>query len=308
MSGKRIRPGRRWRSHPGRRVAFLVVAAIVLALLSYLLLFQRGTCPRDGAGCLLNANQGVVGAYAVALALLGVLTELFGRARETQTLSQQFTVAVQRAVYDACHNLRHLAEAFDEGRLTSFPEYSLRSAMDLLRPPLSTLLGDLPEGRRVLEHIDHIARNDEMLTRFPPGAALTAMATHTEYLVEHCLRLVIDATRDDDVIFRQTWSLGFGASPERSALAPLLTAVVAGEIQVRFRRSAAVASLGPESAGPLTGAPISSVVCWYDDDPGGPATVTWGGRPLALLAVGDLFRQLDDPPLTTAREPPPPPR
>jgi hypothetical protein len=144
----------------------------------------------------LNNNQGVVTAAGLVLA---VLTGLF--AYYTFILGRRvFHVLLFEALYEALHNLRHIADAYKgespsrlywpgPSEVKRWPEYELRYAAGLLDPPYVDYLDET-----LGNYLDHMLRNDTYIRRLPHTASgLREAADSVGYLAEGVMRFLLVA-------------------------------------------------------------------------------------------------------------------
>jgi hypothetical protein len=101
------------------------------------------------------------------------------------------------AVYEACHNLQHIAKHDSTGERTNrLPDFHLRAAQRLVDAPFNDLM--LERAPELWPHVDHMIRNDVQLQRYPFTAEGARDAEPLLLLfVEHCLRFIIAAGRAD---------------------------------------------------------------------------------------------------------------
>jgi hypothetical protein len=143
-----------------------------------------------------NDNTGVVTAAGFMVALVtGLLAYLsFTRGRRV------FHVLLFEALYEALHNLRHLAEAYKEeitprvrprrsDELKRWPEYDLRYAERILDPPYVDHL-----DVTLRSYLDHMLRNDSYIRQLPRTAfGLGGAAASAGYLAELAMRFLVEA-------------------------------------------------------------------------------------------------------------------
>jgi len=142
------------------------------------------------------------------------------------------------AVYEACHNLQHLAHSYQlNQKVHDWPECYVEAARRLMTPPFNDyMIQDTPH---LWPHLDHIVRNDHYMQRHPfPNGIPKDAADTVEYFIEHCLRFVLAAARTGEgkagtYVHRIVSSLG------KSNLSGLLTNIPSAEAQfhVRIRKS-----------------------------------------------------------------------
>lgn len=293
--GDRRRARRGWRGRrafglePAAQVFFLVLA-VVLFLVLYLFALPIGSCgSRSHWSCVLNNNGGLLGAYGLFLAVLGLVLTVLPRSFDHRSIRIRFDYWLEQAVYEACHNLRHIAEAFDGDRLTTFPHYTMRITAELTNEPLELYLRKEERGQVLWDHIDHMMRNDEILRGLSQDQ-LEIAEPYTKYLVEHMLTFIFDATRlypQARAVLRQC-STPTGSRP----LAELADGIARDpdrRFLPRFATSRLLKSWRKRKAAYGTAEPC--FVCWVDDSPDAAAAL-----PTPPREVGPLFAGLDDPP------------
>jgi hypothetical protein len=312
-------------------VGLVVVMGVFVAL--YYLVFTDvpvttatdGTAPTCGpseVACRLQANQGVIETFAIFVALVGAFIIIYQRNADHRSLAHQFEYWLVQAVYEAVHNLHHIAGAFDGESLRRAPIYSLRLAHTLASDPLEGYLRQDERGRRLWNHIDHMARNDVLLQRLSlgarpdpsrrpvgrarrrhhpdlhPAAASAEWATAeeaTKYLVEHMLRFIADAVADyqELQVACVLWRAA-GKAPHAYPLRDLASLLVSNsdtEFYVRFHAK----SLAEDEAEAqlLWGGDVAlTPLCWLDDRP----EQSRNAAPPPLV-VGGSFAGLGDPPI-----------
>jgi hypothetical protein len=271
-------------------VLLFVIAAIGGFIAVYFLLFQTDSCPSKSFACVVNNNKGLLTLYAIVIAVVGVTATAIVRLLDHRNVRSRFNYLLQRAVYEACHNLRHISESFEEQHLVSSPEYTLRTVRELAREPLDLYLRKNDEGRQLWAHIDHMIRNDDILRRLKWGGQLSLAEDPTKYLVEHMLRFLLDATRlfprEAECVLKAARGRGRGTHPLHSVLeAVQQTREREPELKpfVRFARSKVRDRIAEQEPQPHV------AWCWYNDDDE-PVECT------EVKAVGLDFAALMDPP------------
>lgn len=183
------------------------------------------------------------------------------------------------AVYEAAHNLEHIAKVFTAaGQLQRWPDFHLRAAGRLLDPPFNDYVLRLAPS--LWPHLDHIVRNDVQLQRYPftPEGAHNAEDVLAHF-VEHCLRFIIAAGRASE------WNAGphVIAVIEHLGCPELTRLALAGDderFHIRISQELARWNLAERKYG-LSG--TEQAVYWFGDEK----------DPRALLYA---FRKLSDPP------------
>jgi hypothetical protein len=196
------------------RVLVTVVAGLLITVVVGLLLLAvlpaglpgQPSCGDSDWTCRLNVNSGALTAIALLLAgvtgLVAYLDYSSGRRErvlDKERAADRFSSVYFDALYEALHNLFHIAEAFGgPGRaldqLDSWPEYDLRYAAKLLDPPNSDYMR--PEVR---PYVDHMLRNDLYIQKFPDTPdGRSRIADDTGYLAEHATRFLLEAWRCEE--------------------------------------------------------------------------------------------------------------
>lgn len=182
-------------------LAVLVATAVLVGLLEILPDGPPGQahCSGSDYGCRLNVNQGaltVIGLVVAAVSGLVAYRDFSSGRRERQRERDRdvarFSSVYFDALYEALHNLVHIAQAFaDQGEpvLESWPHYDLRYAAKLLEPPNSDFLNP-----QVRPFVDHMLRNDRYIQRVPDtNAGRATILADAGYLAEHALRFLLEA-------------------------------------------------------------------------------------------------------------------
>jgi hypothetical protein len=253
-------------------------------------------------------NAAIVVGVFIAFALLGgsdrvavlalglsVLAALYEPRRRAEA-RKAFNELLAEAVYEACHNLQHLASwrdaaSWEKDDRQKWPEFYVRAASRLLEPPYAEYTLKLP---KIMELLDHMIRNDDFIRRYAPTAEnLTMIKNSVGYFIEQCIRLVIRAGRSGEE----------STGPEvRAVIAAVgqsyLTRIAIednDEFWVRLTRERAELDIekakrqraeGRPSVYDLSGQEVPYY--WFGDP------ITAGGKPQEPLH--DVFGQLSDPP------------
>jgi hypothetical protein len=183
------------------------------------------------------------------------------------------------AVYETCHNLQHIAKAYEpDTTLVRWPQFHVLASLRLLDPPFNDYM--LRVEPRLWPHLDHMVRNEEYLRRYPftTEGAIAARAG-IGYFVEHGLRFVIAAGRAREgkvgpYVIETLETLG------RPSLTALAMALPGARFHVRMTASAARADVAARTYG-LAG----------DEQP-----LWWFGDDEDPHALWHDFRAFDDPP------------
>lgn len=233
-------------------------------------------------------------------------------ARETareQARTARFERLVFETVYEAAHNLQHLASASTEGAKTlkkelcrsdshdtpqvwpRWPEFQTLQAQALLVDDFEDLFAQRFPGGQLWSQVDHMLRNDGFLRRFPfDRQGLARAEEFLAYFVEYCVRVLVNGARGSDPAKKFV---------KDSLLIEPLAELAAGTSDrwlVRFNASwaqEAVNENGPDAVD------ATLALCWFDDRP--PESVGTrllrNDRPsLDLKELGVAYRQLSDPP------------
>jgi len=304
--------------------AFVGLVAVPVAfVLMYVFLFVRPPVQPPatacGVACRLQGNQGLIETFAIFVALIAAFIAVYQRSTDHRSLKNRFDYWLVQAVYEAVHNLRHIADAFDGPSLQHAPIYSLRLARALASEPLEGYLRRDERGRRLWDHIDHMVRNDiflqgrQLLSRPKPTErpATIWLRGHkhepvapaewemtekaTKYLVEHMLRFIADAVAgypelSIDCVLWRAW----GDKPHCFPLRPLRSLLLTKrktEFYVRFHATWLDNDQTNERSRWASDVALTPL-CWLDDRPDkSPTDAT------RVLVVGEHFASLGDPPI-----------
>jgi hypothetical protein len=219
---------------------------------------------------------------ALGIGVLGPLNESRHRA-ETRKVFQEL---LAEAVYEACHNLHHLAKSYPKDEAEASPKIRVAAADRLLQPPLADLTLGVPGTAAA---VDHILRNAQFLALYSPSDEhRKAIKDEVGYFIEHCVNFVIAAGRagaDTTGVRTQEVIAALGLPYLREMALPRRVPPEHGPWRMKVRRAEAVVNKRglPE--------PFASYF-WYDDKPGQHLKE----NEVREQAIGPLFSALTDPP------------
>ena len=233
-------------------------------------------------------------------------------ARETareEARTARFERLVFETVYEAAHNLQHLASASAKGAKTlkkelcrsdrhdtpqvwpRWPEFQTLQARALLTDDFEDLFAQTFRGGQLWSQIDHMLRNDGFLRRFPfDRQGLAHAEEFLAYFLEYCVRILVNGARGSDRAKRYV--------KDSLAIEPLaeLAAGTSDRWLVRFNASWAQDAID-ENAPDAVDATLA--LCWLDDRPPNSAGTRLLRDDIPSLDVKELgvaFRRLHDPP------------
>lgn len=138
--------------------------SIAIFIATYLWVFEDARCSGTGDfACRLNANQGALTFYGLAVAVVAVwltlITRLLDAHAQATASRAAFRVAFAEFIRETNHNLIHVAAAFDaQKKLRHLPQFSRVAASRMLDPEFAA---DLPRPLKL--SLDGVYRNGERL-------------------------------------------------------------------------------------------------------------------------------------------------
>jgi hypothetical protein len=135
-----------------------------LSIAAYEWLFETQTCNGHGdLACVLNANQGLLTALTIVLAVVALWVTLLVREADRrvsrQAARQRAKVALEEAADEWSHNLIHVAIASqDDGELEYGPQLSVDHTARLFLPDIAALMGEV-----IMRRGDRLRRTYERL-------------------------------------------------------------------------------------------------------------------------------------------------
>lgn len=233
-------------------------------------------------------------------------------ARETareEARTARFERLVFETVYEAAHNLQHLAAASTQGARTlnkelcrsdrhdtpqvwpRWPEFQTLQARALLTDDFEDLFEQRFPGGQLWSQVDHMLRNDGFLRRFSfDRQGLARAEEFLAYFLEYCVRVLVNGARGSD----RAKTYVKGSLP----IEPLaeLAAGNSDRWLVRFNASWAQEAVN-ENTPDAVGATLA--LCWFDDrlpKSAGTRLLRDDIPSLEVQELGVAFRQLNDPP------------
>jgi hypothetical protein len=229
-------------------------------------------------------------------------------ARE-EARTARFERLVFETVYEAAHNLQHLASASAEGAQAlkkelcrsdrhdtpqvwpRWPEFQTLQARALLTDDFEDLFEQSFPGGQLWSQVDHMLRNDGFLRRFSfDRQGLAHAEEFLAYFLEYCVRVLISGARGSDRA-RNYVKDGLTIEP--------LAELVAGTSDrwlIRFNASWAQEAVNENAPDAVDG---TLALCWFDDRPpmsAGTPLLRDDIPSLEVKELGPAFRQLNDPP------------
>lgn len=316
----------------------LVVASVAVFFVSYLVLYEvPTTCSgRDDVACIINANSGLVAADALLVAVFSFVftgylsSEAFkgqlaaeANARVRKILDEQqtqlararedaraarFDRLVFETVYEAAHNLQHLASSSTPGATTldkercrsgandpqvwaRWPEFQTLQARALLAADFEDLFAARFPGGRLWGHLDHMLRNDAFLRRFSFDRKGLAQAEEVlAYFIEYCVRVLITGAGGSELARRLITDLLHVDALAEVVKRPSQHCIV------RFGASWVQKAVDAERPDARD---AELALCWFDDRPASSthAGISRRGMPcIPLHELGVAFKRVSDPP------------